>query len=379
MTTDSRLERSSDENAIYVGYTTEVEPFLLALPTRPNPLGDDVYLNRGSAVFFANQALAQRSHAMRPSIFQNLENLVGAYGSSLVDIYEEQIHGNFPILKNNFFDVYKDDLIELDPTLIAAVYAVSSTWLHSDAVSVSQLDDQAFALLSSSLNAPTIATIQAGLILMQRPGIDPKTLNSQIINAAYELGLHLDCSTWDLPDEDKILRKRLAWALYMQDKWCCLVHGRPSLISTENWVVKDLGEDDFEVEPDESGEVTLPGGHILFKQLINLTKILSLILDTFYTLKAMQEVEDSASNGTRLILERAKPVQISLKEWFSGLPAVLKMDSSVTGKPSAVGMYVLFSGKALISNKSNRLRTSCLFRYRDNSPSMYHSFASNPR
>lgn len=42
------------------------------------------------------------------------------------------------------------------------------------------------------------------------------------------------------------LRKRLAWALYMEDQWCSLVHGRPSLISKAHWAVRDLIEEDFE-------------------------------------------------------------------------------------------------------------------------------------
>ena len=108
-----------------------------------------------------------------------------------------------------------------------------------------------------------------------------------------------------------------------------------------NWAVKGLVNEDFELsellyEAVPSSE-DVARGQALFKEMISLTEILSIVLDTFYTLKAMQEVEDSAQGGTRLILERAKPVQIKLKEWFAGLPGNLKMDSTMTGKPSSTG------------------------------------------
>ena len=63
------------------------------------------------------------------------------------------------------------------------------------------------------------------------------------------------------------------------------------------------------------------------------------MLDTFYTLQAMQDVDLAGVNGTRLILERAKPVQIRLKEWFTHLPTSLKMDDSLSGRPSSTGKH----------------------------------------
>jgi len=71
--------------------------------------------------------------------------------------------------------------------------------------------------------------------------------------------------------------------------------------------------------------------------MIALTGILSDILDTFYTLQAVEEFRDAGNGRTRLILEKAKPVQIKLKDWFSRLPACLKMDASVGEQPSATG------------------------------------------
>merc|ERR1712093_925373 len=61
------------------------------------------------------------------------------------------------------------------------------------------------------------------------------------------------------------------------------------------------------------------------------------VIDVFYTQRANAEFERGGRNATRLILERAKPVQLKLKEWFSKLPAVARMDAYTPGKLSSNG------------------------------------------
>jgi len=78
----------------------------------------------------------------------------------------------------------------------------------------------------------------------------------------------------------------------------------------------------------------------LFTQMVALSEILSEILQTFYTLKAMQEVENEQSNGLHLILERAKPIQIRLKDWFAALPVSLRMNNTKVKKLSSTSMHV---------------------------------------
>lgn len=67
---------------------------------------------------------------------------------------------------------------------------------------------------------------------------------------------------------------------------------------------------------------------MLFGQMVQLTRILAEILETFYTLQASQAAANAGSQATQLILSLAKPIQLKLKEWYSGLPAVVRMDST---------------------------------------------------
>lgn len=331
----------------HIGYTTELEPILfdisqatgiLTLESRyQKPDERNAFLLRRADYDYAGHAFS--------GALGKIEDIVGMIGPSLMNAYQNTTNRYFPILEEAFFQIYDRQRNGLDPTLLSAVYllaASSGNGLPSSSrLDLGQLEEIAFRLFENSLDKPMLSTIQAGILLIQSPNVDSNVLNTQLVSIAYELGLHLDCSSWKLSDDERSLRKRLAWALYMQDKWCGLIHGRPSLIAKVHWAVQDLAQDEYFLDSDEipedvaTDEVKL--GQELFSQMVSLTEILSTVLDTFYTLQAMQEVDNAGANGTRLILERAKPVQIRLKEWFTHLPASLKMDNNMSGKPSSTG------------------------------------------
>jgi hypothetical protein len=62
--------------------------------------------------------------------------------------------------------------------------------------------------------------------------------------------------------------------------------------------------------------------------MVDLSQVLAEILETFYTLQAMQNVAAAGSQGTHLVLSLAKPIQLKLKEWYAALPTAIRMDSS---------------------------------------------------
>ena len=271
---------------------------------------------------------------------RQIHEIVKNRGPVLMHIFQVSFNRSLPIVQDTVFQGSFNDGI--DAGLLAAIYslAASSTIYdaHLSVAEVDRLEEIAFRVFGNAMFKPTLSAIQTGVLLMQRPSVDSKALNTQLVSMAYELGLHLDCSSWSILVEERMLRKRLGWALYMQDKWCSLIHGRPSLISRDHWAVPALDEDDQIAQlGDDVSTQEARVGRELFSQMATLTAILSMVLDTFYTLKSMQEVDDAGPNGTRVILERAKPVQIKLKEWFTQLPRHLKMDENMTGKPSSTG------------------------------------------
>lgn len=73
------------------------------------------------------------------------------------------------------------------------------------------------------------------------------------VSISQALGLNLDPSDWPLPLWEQRLRKRVAWALYSQEKWLSLNFGRSSHISPDDWDVGELKPEDFE-ENDQNGD-----------------------------------------------------------------------------------------------------------------------------
>ncbi|KAL3420872.1 fungal specific transcription factor domain-containing protein [Phlyctema vagabunda] len=338
------LGLQNDRYSQYIGPTTDFEPSLIDLsPFDPQ---DESLLSRGTLRKVSDQdtflMLPDYNTPGHEHVIEDadtIENLVAPHGPALLELYFRIIHPNFPILqKTVFLEKYSRSHREFSPPILAAVYILAINWWdHSDELAnlpkpdIRELERLARATLTDAMYRPKLSTVQAGLLLSQRPEGDQWAPTAQLVAIGQELGLHLDCSTWKIPIWERGLRKRLAWALYMQDKWGSLVHGRPSHIFASNWAVPALTPSDFpDVEfdsPDSDESAEYEHGRLLFSQMIILSQILAEVLDTFYTLQAMASVTQAGASGTHLVLQLAKPVQLKLKEWFAALPACLRMDA----------------------------------------------------
>jgi hypothetical protein len=278
-----------------------------------------------------------------------VESIVQPHGRALVDIYFRIIHPSFPIMhKKVFLEKYNRSYREFTPPVLAAVYILALNWwpYNPDLVNLPKPDLQKLEklvppMMSVVLNRPKLSTVQAGLLLLQCPDGDSWALTGQLVAVAQNLGLHLDSSRWKIPEWERSLRKRLAWALFVQDKWGALIHGRPSLIHLEDWLVKPLEARDFpetaEDDDDEEGSSEIEQGRLTFIHMISLTEILTDILGTFFTLKATIDLASEGENAMKVTLERAKPIQLRLKEWHSKLPRSLGVGETKARKLSPTG------------------------------------------
>lgn len=355
------LGLQNDRYSQYIGPTTDFEPSLIDLS--PFDTQDESLLSRGTLrkvndvdTFLMLPDYTTPGHEHQIEDADDIQSIVAPHGPALIDLYFRVIHPNFPILqKNVFLEKYERSYREFSPPLLGAIYILAINWWdHSDALAnhprpnVRELERLVRGSLADAMYRPKLSTVQAGLILSQRPEGDQWAPTAQLVAISQELGLHLDCSNWKIPLWERGLRKRLAWALYMQDKWGSLVHGRPSHIFPTNWAVPALNPHDFpDVEYDEKDEEEVAEyerGRLLFTQMIVLSQILAEVLETFYTLSAMDQVTRSGASGTHLVLQLAKPVQLKLKEWFAALPPCLKMDSSSNSASTSSGSKLSSTG-----------------------------------
>ena len=310
----------------HIGATSDFEPLLLTGSE------DDSWssLKRvdSSCTFVKISATSDDAIQEQSTLFRQVEGLVQGNGERLMQLVLAKVNSVVPIVDEDSIQ-QNHRAGSLDPALLAGLCLLASRFLEDDSVQHidrQRLEDIAQKHFTNSLTQPRLSTIQTGLILDHCSLITSHLLTSQLTSAAHELGLHEDCSQWNIEPEEKTLRIRLAWMLYMQDKWSAMFHGRPSCISNSDWTVPALGS--VIVDTAAESKSDNPSTEVLL-QLTTLSQILSDVLGTFYTSRAQAEVRDAGSQGLRLVLERAKPIQIQLKEWFAHLPQHLKMD--VTG------------------------------------------------
>jgi hypothetical protein len=356
------LGLQSHRHSRFVGSTSVFEQSLLSLATFNEkdeiPLGPSVLRkvnNHNSFILVPDLGTQNRDEEI--SDLDAIETIVAPHGKALIHLYFRIVHPSFPILhKKVYLEKYQRTHREFSPPLLAAVYILALNWWSYSAdlallpkPDVASLEKLAAKTLSYVAVRPKLSHIQAGLLLLQRPEGDSWALTSKLVGLGQDLGLHLDCSRWRIPSWERGLRKRLAWALFMQDKWGSLVHGRPSHITPNDWLVKPVTEADFPEraadEDEEEGSAEVEKGRILFCEMIRLTEILTSILSEFYTLKAEEEFKQHAQEGGRWVLERAKPIQIRLRDWFSQLPDCLKMENVKMRKLNSAGMLDCFHVK----------------------------------
>lgn len=150
-------------------------------------------------------------------IIDTIEGLVYPNGALLVALYFRIVHPSYPILhKGVWLEKYRRSYKEFSPPLLAAVYALAIDWWEYDPTlavqrkpPVDRLVDIATQALTTAMRRPKLSAVQAGLLLLQRSGGDSWVLTSQMVALSEELGLHVDCSPWDIPDWEKGVRRRL--------------------------------------------------------------------------------------------------------------------------------------------------------------------------
>lgn len=322
--------------------------------------------NGDSTKFILKDDQTPQSYQTMSNDVDAIERFIAPHGQVLIDLYFRIIHPSYPILhKKVFLEKYSRTHREFSAPLLAAVYVLAIQWWDYDP----QLNrfpkpnvDLILKIalnnyLRESLKRPKLSAVQAGLLLLQCKHMlreysaskntapdfiqnanaslsssfsdsdyNDWVLCSQVVALSEELGLGLDCDRWKLPKWERGLRKRLAWAVFMEDKWLSLTNGRPSHIDNDNWIVLQLLEEDF---PEKHGDGDLKegssdinNGKKNFMNLVELSRILSDILSSLYSMRAMRDIWDINE-----VLKLAKPIQLRLRTWYRSLPVELQMAS----------------------------------------------------
>lgn len=353
-----KITRSID----YIGATTEHDPSLLQLSRFDQ--NDECVSALGSIIRRVNRSAhvtvrinTSEETESNTRYLDAIESIVSPHGQTLIDIYFRIVHPSYPILhKKVLLEKYGRNYHELTATCLAAVYILALHWwsyqpnlVRLKKPNVQELEELFPKLIADIYRRPKASDLQAGLIFLQRPDGSSWVMMGELMAMAQTCGLHIDSSDWEIPEWERALRKRLAWAVFIQDKWGALIHGRPPTIVRDNWDVQPVGPTDFpetaKDDDDEEGSSEVEKGMIIFMNLISLTEILSDVLDTFFTLKALKQQLSLAET-----LEKARPLQLRLKKWYSQLPPIIVREEIKPRKLSSTGKLPFHSPLSILHN-----------------------------
>lgn len=219
--------------------------------------------------------------------------IASPYTDQLIRSFFEVVHPSVPILDPQSFSPSTAFL-----PLLASVFALAHPYCHG-AQAINPwlfMDFNSQALPIEARNAK-LETVEAALLHAQRhtyifraptmPGLWAEV--GTIVGMSQDVGLNIDASDWDIPEGEKKRRKRLWWAVYMQDKWAALTLGRPSYIHDDQYDVEDLEVADVIPDQNVSEDLRdLPAR--VFVAAARLTVILSDILSQLYTVKGVKRL-----------------------------------------------------------------------------------------
>ena len=302
----------TEETLQYVGLTGDQDPFILrfcrtkriegsaGIQWTCHHLGNDP---RRPVSFTGVPDLHLEA---RPSYYPRspIVEMLPAHRCSLVDTFFKIVHPALPMLDPGLLNHSTTS-----STLLASVFALA----HPYCIEAQSLDPWDFIdFVSQALPIETrnvkLETIEAALLHAQRhtyifraptmPGLWSDM--GSIVGMSYDIGLNVDATNWDIPEDEKKRRKRLWWTVYIQEKWTALTLGRPSYINDDQHDVEELQVMDIISAPNApQGDVLFPAR--VFVAAARLTTILADILSQMYTVKATKALQELSAEEVRVI------------------------------------------------------------------------------
>ncbi|KAI7854650.1 fungal-specific transcription factor domain-containing protein [Circinella umbellata] len=241
---------------------------------------------------------------------------------TLVHCYFDMPNTTLPILnKEEYLDAFEERKTPPPPTLLTyAICSYACFLINSDnpvfkdaGMNSEQvfhtLVERAAQLIRRDYLIPRISTIKALVILCSLPTYSTSSYRNWIlagmaVRMAQDVGLHRTVKTDQLSKQNVEARKRLWYSVYVTDRWCCAVMGRPLAISDSDCDV-DL--------PDMKG--VNGEDYDIFVNFVKLSSILGELLRRIYSPKA----KAAGYRGTAMEQTMAH-FQRMLTEWFGQLP-----------------------------------------------------------
>lgn len=269
-------------------------------------------------------------------------------------LYLKFVFPSLPILDGNFLnEVFSNEAQEynrnkdhIDLLLLLLLAKSTRRWDSYDtSIDMFADDDEilltnrkellthAWNMLMDQIHAPDLATLKSLILFYHLLGfkkdaqsnVFEKAVLSNMVTMAYALGLHLDCTDWNIPKYEKNLRMRLWWVVYLMEKWGSFVAGSPSLINDSEFSVT-MPKDFQSMFDDVNDYLNNEKGYIKsFEMALKLTFILNGIWVGLFSVGSLSKPKD-------VVLATCEKIEGELQRWrtdyFSALTGGLGNSSS---------------------------------------------------
>ncbi|CAI6061482.1 unnamed protein product [Clonostachys chloroleuca] len=182
-----------------------------------------------------------------------------------------------------------------------------------------------YRLIMEEIHTPRLSVMQAAILYLHKSKKDDQSyavadtpftwsFMGLAVGLAHSLGLQLECGMMGLPAWEKRLRRRLWWALYIEDKFLSMLLGKPPYLRSSEWDVVELSDDDFVIAPRPI--VPVANLKLPFRDMARLAVIAEAVQEKLYSLRASQIL----AHEMALSVETARPIFRSLTTWRESLP-----------------------------------------------------------
>ncbi|EQB49066.1 hypothetical protein CGLO_11627 [Colletotrichum gloeosporioides Cg-14] len=225
-----------------------------------------------------------------------------------------------------------DILTETPTHLLAALYGSAIPFAHQDDhlvalltcdhINLDEVWEICYASMQEEICKPHLHVLQAAILYLHRNHESPRQsavtdtasiwpFVGTVVGLAHNLGLHLECRMMGLPAQEKRLRRRLWWAVFIQDKFLSLHTGRPPYIRNDEWDVGELDKFDF-----LSWNETDTSKASAFRDLARLSLIAEKLQADLYSLKSCQKLAENLPDS----IQAARPIFDALHQWRASVP-----------------------------------------------------------